>query len=574
MPLGLIFDGYVDEPACLGVPPYVSPYVRYCAGVLRYFDYDVAYYTCDQWRKDPKSVEEALAEADIIAIIAGLSVPGRYRGGSPLLLSELQKIANLSRRGLLFLGGPIASGYVLRGGRDALTIYLNEVDCLVTGDIDEVLYHYLSRREIISHLRRGYGNVNIWSRLGSEVVKLHPWYPWIMAEIELSRGCDQVGAPCSFCTEGTSGEFEERPISDVIEEMKALYKAGVKAFRFGKCANILTYQGTLSSKGRRPNPKALEELYKNALESCPKLSVLHTDNANPKTIVDFPEESAEAIEIISKHNTEGDVLSFGIENLDPIVRNINNLKVDFEEALFAVRLVNEVGGWRPTKRSLPKILPGLNFIVGLAGDNDESLKIHSKFLRCILEEGLIVRRINIRKPMVFEKTPLKTLLTMYPSKVKESRYRKWKEWVRSEIDQPMLRRVAPLGCIVKDLRIEEKVGKLAFGRQLATYPLLVGVVDETLPVGAVLTTAVTDHGRRSVTGIPFPLDINNCPSSSLTAIPGIGKARASRIVQKRPYASLEKLKEAVDDEIILNVLELFAPFNKFLTCQNRAEHDD
>ena len=85
MPLGLIFDGYVDEPACLGVPPYVSPYVRYCAGVLRYFDYDVAYYTCDQWRKDPVSVEEALAEADIIAIIAGLSVPGRYRGGSPLL---------------------------------------------------------------------------------------------------------------------------------------------------------------------------------------------------------------------------------------------------------------------------------------------------------------------------------------------------------------------------------------------------------------------------------------------------------------------------------------------------------
>jgi histidine ammonia-lyase len=148
-------------------------------------------------------------------------------------------------------------------------------------------------------------------------------------------------------------------------------------------------------------------------------------------------------------------------------------------------------------------------------------------------------------------------LSGLPAFLMESRYRKWKEWVRSEIDQPMLRRVAPLGCVIRDLRIEEKVGKLAFGRQLATYPLLVGVVDETLPVGAVLTVAVTDYGRRSITGVPFPLDINNCPLSSLTAIPGIGKARATRIAQKRPYASLEKLKEAVDDEIILNVLELF-----------------
>jgi len=30
----LIIDGYVDEPACLGVPPYMSPDPRYIAGAL------------------------------------------------------------------------------------------------------------------------------------------------------------------------------------------------------------------------------------------------------------------------------------------------------------------------------------------------------------------------------------------------------------------------------------------------------------------------------------------------------------------------------------------------------------
>ena len=33
-----ILDGYIDEPACLGVPPYLSPYPRYIAGALLDFD--------------------------------------------------------------------------------------------------------------------------------------------------------------------------------------------------------------------------------------------------------------------------------------------------------------------------------------------------------------------------------------------------------------------------------------------------------------------------------------------------------------------------------------------------------
>ncbi len=27
-----ILDGYLDEPSCLGVPPYLSPHVRYTYG--------------------------------------------------------------------------------------------------------------------------------------------------------------------------------------------------------------------------------------------------------------------------------------------------------------------------------------------------------------------------------------------------------------------------------------------------------------------------------------------------------------------------------------------------------------
>ena len=41
----VILDGYVDEPACLGVPPYVSPYIRTVAGALTVRGFSVRYFT-------------------------------------------------------------------------------------------------------------------------------------------------------------------------------------------------------------------------------------------------------------------------------------------------------------------------------------------------------------------------------------------------------------------------------------------------------------------------------------------------------------------------------------------------
>jgi len=46
----LILDGYTDEPAGLGVPPYIGMYPRYAAGVLYKFKHDVDYITIDKLR--------------------------------------------------------------------------------------------------------------------------------------------------------------------------------------------------------------------------------------------------------------------------------------------------------------------------------------------------------------------------------------------------------------------------------------------------------------------------------------------------------------------------------------------
>lgn len=92
----LIVDGYIDEPAAFGVPPYVSPYIRYLAGALVVHDVEVDYVTIDRMRKE--SLWEIANEYDFLFVFGGITVPGRYKGGTPLTLSELQRILSITRR--------------------------------------------------------------------------------------------------------------------------------------------------------------------------------------------------------------------------------------------------------------------------------------------------------------------------------------------------------------------------------------------------------------------------------------------------------------------------------------------
>ena len=110
----VILDGYVDEPACLGVPPYMAPYPRYVAGAL---PGEVLYYTIDQLRKDP-SILETMAKSDLVVCIAGVTVPGKYLGGTPATLQELERYM-FGVTAKKILGGPVSMfGPGVRGRPD------------------------------------------------------------------------------------------------------------------------------------------------------------------------------------------------------------------------------------------------------------------------------------------------------------------------------------------------------------------------------------------------------------------------------------------------------------------------
>jgi radical SAM superfamily enzyme with C-terminal helix-hairpin-helix motif len=185
-------------------------------------------------------------------------------------------------------------------------------------------------------------------------------------------------------------------------------------------------------------------------------------------------------------------------------------------------------------------------LYGLASESRVTLAHNEAFLRRLMDGGLSVRRINIRRAMVFEGTALEEESTSGASRIREKDYRKWKDWVRGEVDPVMLGRVAPDGTTILNVIAEERSGNVMFGRPLGSYPLLVGIVSEDAVPGDRLDVMVTGRGGRSLTALPFPLDINSASRAQFCALPEIGRARAEALLARRPYRTAEDIKKSLE----------------------------
>ncbi len=538
----LIIDGYVDEPACLGVPPYLSPYPRYIAGAMverGIKQEDIFYRTIDQLR-----ISRERLQFDLIVIVAGMTVPGKYLRAAPIKENEIRELSNLS--GIKIIGGPIRLGFGEEGGSSAKEFAVSGIT-LAKKDMEAFVYDALGDKDPDSagHRMRTTPEIGRWAVNGSFIIRQHPDYPYVMCELETYRGCPRH-SHCSFCTEPFYGKPDFREIQDVVREAEALYKHGARYFRLGRQPDLFMYR----SIGGVPDPEAIEELYRGIRAVAPLLKVLHMDNANPITIAGFPDESRMIAKTIVKYHTSGDIAALGMESADPEVIRANDLKASPDEVFEAIEILNEVGAARGAS-GLPELLPGINFVHGLKGETKETFSLNFEFLKKVLDTGLMVRRVNIRQVMTFSGTPMHGFDELVV-KHKEL-FLRYKEKVRNEIDLPMLRRLVPAGTILRNVRTEI-FDKVTYGRQLATYPLLVGIPAQ-VELNRFYDIMVTGHGHRSITGIPVPLDINKAPMKVIEQIPGVGKKQAGKIVMGRPYKHKEDLvKKGIRRELLEQII--------------------
>ena len=73
----ILINWYVDEPTCLGVTPYISPYIRMVAGVFAERGLTTKCVTIDQLHRDPVLVT-SLSSYRYGLMIAGVKVSDKY----------------------------------------------------------------------------------------------------------------------------------------------------------------------------------------------------------------------------------------------------------------------------------------------------------------------------------------------------------------------------------------------------------------------------------------------------------------------------------------------------------------
>ena len=476
-----ILDCYTDEASGLGVPPYLGTYPRYIYGQLKAEGHEVSYMTIDDlrlWKKYKKikketsekektniliynltknDAEAVLSNTEVLIIVLGVHVPGKYLTALPGTLHEVvPMLKDLPCRKILT--GPAVFGTQLEGGK---------------------FYEKVQHDFEIKDYGVAFNELDKYALAGAEILKHIPYRA--MIEIETGRGC-KVGK-CSFCTEPIKSRFINRNMESVVKEVKEYYRHGARYFRLGKQADFYASDRPI-------------ELLQRIRKECPKIEVLQIDNVNPNSVVAPGGE--EITKAIVEYCTPGNIAAFGVESFDPAVVKENLLNTAPAMAMKAIRIINQYGAERGGN-GLPKFLPGINIIFGLLGENKETHKKNMEALQQVMKEGLMLRRINIRQVAVLPDTYLeKHGGTKYLRKNKKYIW-KWRNEIRQKIDYPMLGRILPKGTIMTDVFTEMYDGKTTFCRQMGTYPLVIGVKGR-LPLNQKIKIKVVDYMLRSIVG--------------------------------------------------------------------------
>jgi len=476
----IILDCYSDEPSGYGVPLFLGVHQRYISAALNYFGRRHFYLTIDDLRYaknkrkklPPGNTDistlnltlnvnktlKLLNEADTIYIVMGCFVDYKYLSALPPKDLELYElIKEFKARKVLF--------YVLGGKVELPSKFLKSplfkhVDKVVTG----LAYNFLLKGETNS-FSPNYDLLAKITKTGAPILD-QIGLPRVI-EIESMIGCNW--AKCSFCIERLRGyPVRFREVDDIIADIVASYNYGARYFRIGRNPNFYYYM-------EQDVPK-MEALLYGIRSQCPEIKVLHIDNVNPESVV--TPQGHEITKLIVKYCTSGNIAPFGIESFDPKVRKINTLNATVDQIMEAISILNECGREKG-ENGAPRFLPGVNLIYNLPGQRPETLDYNLYYLRQIMDKGYQTQRLFFRKCT----SPLGVSIEDPTTRGESKEYEEWKQQIYENYAIPMLKRVFPIGTVLKNARVEIWKDGNSVLRQLGTCPPRIVIKNQLLPIG-------------------------------------------------------------------------------------------
>ncbi|GAB2763929.1 radical SAM protein [Streptomyces bullii] len=496
----VILDCYTVEPSGLGVPPYLSAYVRQAYAALRRARpcVEVRYVTIDDVRwclaggrpavdaplsdrwtysatvNRDKAVE-LLRDAEAVVVVAGDKVPSVHLHAVNGSQDDIAR-AMACARGRRYLLGPMATWALSEPASWA-------------GLFDAVHTHTITSGDLAlgSRTPAPYGQLEADRDSFTGLIEQMPWSP--VAELELYRGCTRK-AFCRFCNEpGKAPTVAHRTVEDVLAEATQLYDAGVRHFRLGQQTCFFSYQGR--------SEDAIRALLGGIREGCPELEMLHIDDADPLAVAAPVGKRIAAA--VAELCTEGNCAPMGIESFDPAVIERNMLTCTEDILLRAVEHVNAAGAERGAG-GLPKLLPGLNLIYGLPGETHATHLANLTALQRIYDAGLMCHRTNVRLARAFPGTPLAEEEASLDGLPSATHFETWKADIDQIWDKPMKQRVYPVGLEIPGVHAYFVDERGTWFRRLGSYAIQIIEPGAAVPVGTPADITVTGHAPRVIYG--------------------------------------------------------------------------
>ena len=503
--IAVIFDCYTVEPAGLGVPPYLSTYARYAYVSLKASGlYDrIAYVTIDDFRaardlgdkqaracgytdrltysltNNAEDALELLARAEVIVVIIGDAVPSIHLHAQNGSLQEIRLALDQHQGKRVLLGQ--AANWLRNPSHPEHDLFNGFHSQSFTSDsLFGQTFNPISYDQLDGLIHTEF----------DDFINQIPWQ--VIAEIEMYRGCTRKEF-CSFCNEPVKNPAVAfRPPDQILNEISALYRAGVRHFRLGQQACFFSYYNRDAGK--------IELLLSEIRTRCPEIEVLHIDNADPLAVAS--PNGRRIAKLITEYCSEGNCAAMGVETFDLGVIRLNRLVSTPDVALKAISHVEEYGSeFGPGGQR--KLLAGINIIYGLPGETRWTHFENVKWLNRILDEGHYCHRTNIRQAKLFPGTYLEQLQVEASTTAHED-FQCRKRDIEEIYDAPMKERVFPPSSVLKDVHAFFINEQGTWFRRLGSYPIQ--VVDRRQRFGLYekADIRVTEYAGRHIYGEALP----------------------------------------------------------------------
>jgi radical SAM superfamily enzyme with C-terminal helix-hairpin-helix motif len=275
------------------------------------------------------------------------------------------------------------------------------------------------------------------------------------------------------------------------------------------------------------DPAAIEKLLEGSRSVGPDVRSFHVANVNPGVVAGNQEGSEKITKLMLKHCSDGNFPNLRVVTFDDDVALQNNTQATWEESTAAIEMLAKDGADEGSG-GLPKLLPTIELVYGLAGEREETMEINISNLRELAEGGKI-RGVVARSLVPIPGTPISKRDDLVDLEGLDAHMNALGE----EINQLAGRALAEPGRLIRDVFPYKVVENWAAAKKIGVNPVELRVHGAT-EINAIQDVRITSVGNGGLEAVSQPLVPKTVSRDILRLVPSMTEEIIDQFMRQRP----------------------------------------